>query len=124
MSAKEDVIELEGSVEESLPNAMFRVNLDSNQAILAHLSGKMRLNYIKILPGDRVLVELSVYDLTKGRITRRLPIQRPGMTPAATILAKPESTVPKADDATKSDTEATSVESNSDESTSISQENV
>lgn len=60
---------------ESLPNTTFRVLLDSGQSIWAHLSGKMRLNYIKILPGDRVIVEMSVYDLSKGRITRRLPLK-------------------------------------------------
>lgn len=75
MSPRDDVLEVEGVVEESLPNATFRVHLDSGQAIFAHLSGKMRMNYIKILPGDRVIAEMSVYDLTKGRITRRLPIQ-------------------------------------------------
>lgn len=81
MSPKEDVIEVEGTVEESLPNANFKVDLDSGQAILAHLSGKMRLNFIKILPGDRVLVEMSVYDLSKGRITRRLPVVKAGARP-------------------------------------------
>jgi translation initiation factor IF-1 len=76
LSSKENVIESEGLITEALPNASFRVSLESGQTILAHLSGKMRVNYIKILPGDRVLVELSVYDLTKGRITRRLPVKR------------------------------------------------
>ncbi len=76
MSSKENVIESEGLIIEALPNASFRVSLESGQTVLAHLSGKMRVNYIKILPGDRVLVELSVYDLTKGRITRRLPVKR------------------------------------------------
>lgn len=75
MSAKDDVLEVEGVVLESLPNTTFRVLLDSGQSIWAHLSGKMRLNYIKILPGDRVIVEMSVYDLSKGRITRRLPLK-------------------------------------------------
>ncbi len=74
MSPKEDVFELEGTVDEALPNATFRVQLESGQSVFAHLSGKMRVNFIKILPGDRVLVEMSVYDLTKGRITRRLPV--------------------------------------------------
>lgn len=69
--AKEDVIELEGTVLESLPNAMFRVELENGHKILAHISGKMRMHYIKILPGDTVTVELSVYDLNRGRITYR-----------------------------------------------------
>lgn len=68
---KEKIV-LEGQVQEALPNANFRVVLENNQEILAHVSGKIRLNYIKILPGDKVQVELSPYDLTKGRITRRL----------------------------------------------------
>ena len=66
------VIEQEGVITEALPSAMFRVKLDTNQEILCHISGKIRLNYIKIIPGDRVLVEMTPYDLTKGRITRRL----------------------------------------------------
>ena len=69
--AKEDVIELEGTVLEALPNAMFRVELENGHKILAHISGKMRMHYIKILPGDKVTVELSVYDLNRGRITYR-----------------------------------------------------
>ncbi len=69
--AKEDVIELEGTVKEALPNAMFRVELENGHEILAHISGKMRMHYIKILPGDKVTVELSVYDLNRGRITYR-----------------------------------------------------
>jgi translation initiation factor IF-1 len=69
--AKEDVIEVQGSVKETLPNAMFRVKLESGQVILAHISGKMRMHFIRILPGDRVTVELSPYDLTRGRITYR-----------------------------------------------------
>ncbi len=69
--AKEDVIELEGTVLEALPNAMFRVELENGHKILAHISGKMRMHYIKILPGDKVTVELSVYDLSRGRITYR-----------------------------------------------------
>jgi len=68
---KEKIV-LEGEVLEALPNANFRVSLKNNEVILAHVSGKIRMNYIKILPGDRVQVELSPYDLTKGRITRRL----------------------------------------------------
>ncbi|MBM2831419.1 MAG: translation initiation factor IF-1 [Dehalococcoidia bacterium] len=69
---KKDTIEVEGTVLESLPNAMFRVELPTGHKVLAHISGKMRLHYIKIVPGDRVLVELSPYDLTRGRITYRL----------------------------------------------------
>ena len=68
---KEDVIEVQGTVIEPLPNAMFRVELENGHKILAHISGKMRMNYIKILPGDKVTVELSPYDLTRGRITYR-----------------------------------------------------
>jgi translation initiation factor IF-1 len=67
-----DVIELEGKVIENLPNAIFRVQLDSGQEVLGHLSGKMRVNMIRVLPGDRVIIEMTPYDLTKGRITRRL----------------------------------------------------
>jgi translation initiation factor IF-1 len=69
---KEDAIEVEGKVVEPLPNAMFRVELDNGHRVLAHISGKMRLHYIRILPGDRVKVELSPYDLTRGRITYRV----------------------------------------------------
>lgn len=69
--AKEKGIEVEGVVNETLPNAMFRVELDNGMNVLAHISGKMRMNYIRILPGDRVTVELSPYDLTRGRITYR-----------------------------------------------------
>ena len=68
---KEDAIEVEGTVVESLPNAMFCVELESGHRVLAHVSGKMRMNFIRILPGDRVKVELSPYDLTRGRITYR-----------------------------------------------------
>ena len=71
MLAKQDVIELEGTVLEALPNAMFRVELENGHKILAHISGKMRMHYIKIIPGDKVTVELSVYDLNRGRITYR-----------------------------------------------------
>jgi translation initiation factor IF-1 len=70
--AKEDLIEVEGTVEEALPNAMFRVALDNNHKVLAHVSGKIRMNFIRILPGDKVKVELSPYDLSRGRITFRL----------------------------------------------------
>jgi translation initiation factor IF-1 len=69
--AKKEAIEVEGSVAEALPNAMFRVDLPNGHKVLAHASGKIRLNFIRILPGDRVLVELSPYDLTMGRITYR-----------------------------------------------------
>lgn len=68
---KEDSIEVQGTIIETLPNAMFKVELENNQVILAYVSGKMRMNFIKILPGDKVLMELSPYDLTKGRITYR-----------------------------------------------------
>ena len=71
MSKKDDVIETSGIVVEALPNAQFKVTLDNQHTILAHLSGKMRMNFIRILPGDKVTVELSPYDLTKGRITYR-----------------------------------------------------
>ncbi|HHX75567.1 MAG: translation initiation factor IF-1 [Clostridiales bacterium] len=71
MSKKKDVIEVEGTVIEPLPNAMFRVELKNGHKVLAHVSGKIRMNFIRILPGDRVLVELSPYDLTRGRITYR-----------------------------------------------------
>jgi len=69
--AKEEAIEVEGTVVEPLPNAMFRVELENGHRVLAHISGKMRMHFIKILPGDRVTVELSPYDLTRGRITYR-----------------------------------------------------
>ena len=68
---KEDLIEVEGVVNEALPNAMFRVQLDNGHKVLAHISGKIRMHFIRILPGDRVKVELSPYDLTRGRITYR-----------------------------------------------------
>ena len=67
--AKEDVIEVEGTVVEALPNTNFKVELENGHQILAHISGKLRMNYIKILPGDKVKVELSPYDLSRGRIT-------------------------------------------------------
>ncbi|MGE4234513.1 MAG: translation initiation factor IF-1 [Bacteriovoracia bacterium] len=70
--SKEDAIEVEGTVLEPLPNAMFKVELANGHKILAHISGKMRMHYIKILPGDKVTVELSPYDLTRGRITYRV----------------------------------------------------
>ena len=69
--AKDDVIQFEGEVLEALPNTMFRVKLESGHTVLCHISGKMRMNYIRILPGDKVTVEMSPYDLTRGRITYR-----------------------------------------------------
>jgi translation initiation factor IF-1 len=68
---KAEPIQVEGTVTETLPNAMFRVDLDSGHKVLAHVSGKMRMHFIKILPGDRVMIELSPYDLTRGRIVYR-----------------------------------------------------
>ena len=68
---KKDAIEVEGTVVEPLPNAMFRVKLENDHVVLAHISGKMRMHYIRILPGDRVVVELSPYDLTRGRVVYR-----------------------------------------------------
>jgi translation initiation factor IF-1 len=70
--ADKDLIKLEGKVLETLPSTTFRVELDNGHEILAHISGRMRVNYIRLLPGDRVLVEISPYDLTKGRIVKRL----------------------------------------------------
>ena len=69
--SKNDAIELDGTVTEALPNAMFKVELENGHEVLAHISGRMRMNYIRILPGDNVKVEISVYDLTRGRITYR-----------------------------------------------------
>lgn len=69
--AKEEVLELEGTVVETLPNANFKVELENGHQILAHISGKLRMNFIKILPGDKVKIEMSPYDLTRGRITWR-----------------------------------------------------
>lgn len=70
--AKKEAIEVEGTVVEALPNAMFRVELPNGHEVMAHISGKIRMHYIRILPGDKVLIELSPYDLTRGRITYRL----------------------------------------------------
>ena len=70
--AKEEPIEVEGTISETLPNAMFRVELENGHKVLAHVSGKMRMNFIRILPGDKVKLELSPYDLTRGRITYRV----------------------------------------------------
>ena len=69
---KEEAIEVEGTVVEALPNAMFRVELPNGHEVMAHISGKIRMHYIRILPGDKVLIELSPYDLSRGRITYRL----------------------------------------------------
>ncbi|MFA5523668.1 MAG: translation initiation factor IF-1 [Tissierellales bacterium] len=69
--SKQDVIEVEGTVSEALPNAMFKVKLENGHEVLAHISGKLRMNFIRILPGDKVTIELSPYDLTRGRITWR-----------------------------------------------------
>ncbi len=69
--AKEDSIEVQGTIMETLPNAMFKVTLDNGHKVLAHVSGKMRMHFIKILPGDKVTIELSPYDLTRGRIVYR-----------------------------------------------------
>ncbi len=71
MAGKEDAIQVEGIVREALPNTQFRVDLDNGHSVLAHISGKMRQHYIRILPGDKVVVELSAYDLERGRITYR-----------------------------------------------------
>jgi len=71
LTPKEEAIEVEGTVLETLPNAMFRVELEKGHKVLAHISGKMRMHYIRILPGDKVTVELSPYDLSRGRITYR-----------------------------------------------------
>jgi translation initiation factor IF-1 len=71
LAKRDDAIEMEGTVVEALPNAMFRVELDNGHKMLAHISGKMRMHYIRILPGDKVVVELSPYDLSRGRITYR-----------------------------------------------------
>lgn len=69
---KEEAIQVEGTVVEALPNAMFRVDLENQHRVLAHVSGKMRMNFIRILPGDKVMLELSPYDLTRGRIIYRV----------------------------------------------------
>ena len=70
--SKQDVIEVEGKVLEALPNAMFKVELENGHVVLAHVSGKIRMNFIRILPGDKVTIELTPYDLTRGRITYRV----------------------------------------------------
>jgi len=70
--ADKELIKMEGVVEESLPNTTFKVKLDNGHEVLAHISGRMRVHYIRLLPGDRVILEMSPYDLTKGRITKRI----------------------------------------------------
>jgi len=75
---KQDVIRMEGTIVEALPNAMFRVQLDNGFKVLAHVSGKMRKNFIRLVPGDRVVVELTIYDLTRGRIVYRKKIDAKG----------------------------------------------
>ena len=72
MENNKELVKLEGVVEENLPSTTFKVKLDNGHVVLAHISGRMRVNYIRLLPGDRVLIEMSPYDLTKGRITQRL----------------------------------------------------
>jgi len=72
--SKEDIIKTEGEIVETLPNAMFRVRLENGHVVLAHVSGKMRMHFIKIMVGDKVTIEISPYDLSKGRITRRLKV--------------------------------------------------
>ena len=69
---KDDIVRVEGVVKDTLPNALFKVEIEGGHLVLGHISGKMRMNYIRILPGDRVVLELSPYDLTRGRIVRRL----------------------------------------------------
>ena len=71
MKQKDDVVRVEGVVKDTLPNAMFKVEIEGGHEVLGHVSGKMRMNYIRILPGDKVILELSPYDLTRGRIVRR-----------------------------------------------------
>lgn len=81
--SKGDLIEAQGTIVETLPNAMFRVDLENGHRVLAHISGKMRMHYIKILPGDKVTLEISPYDLTRGRITYRFGGGRPPPPPRA-----------------------------------------
>ncbi|AKI97908.1 translation initiation factor IF-1 [Kosmotoga pacifica] len=78
MADKNDVIKMEGTVLESMPNATFRVELENGHVILAHISGRMRKNFIRLIPGDRVVVEVSIYDLSKGRIVYRKKISKGG----------------------------------------------
>lgn len=90
--SKEDFIQQEGIITESLPNAMFRIEVEGGEPILGHLSGKMRKHFIKVLPGDRVLFEMSPYDLTKGRIIRRLKPGEDASQYGAQTLVQPAST--------------------------------
>lgn len=80
MAEKSDVIKMDGTVLESMPNATFKVRLDNDHVVLAHISGKMRKNFIRLIPGDRVVVEVSIYDLEKGRIVYRKKIDKGGGT--------------------------------------------
>lgn len=80
MSDKSDIIKMDGIVVESMPNATFKVELENGHSVLAHISGKMRKNFIRLIPGDRVVVEVSIYDLTKGRIVYRKRIDKGGET--------------------------------------------
>ncbi|MDK2950695.1 MAG: translation initiation factor [Kosmotogales bacterium] len=80
MAEKNDVIKIDGIILESMPNATFKVKLENGHNILAHISGKMRKNFIRLMPGDRVVVELSIYDLEKGRIIYRKKVQKGGGT--------------------------------------------
>ncbi len=89
--SKDDCIELEGKVLEALPNTMFKVELPNGKVILAHISGKLRMNYIKILPGDNVMVDISPYDLTKGRITWRSKNNSKGSEKTSANATKSES---------------------------------
>jgi translation initiation factor IF-1 len=98
--AKEDLIEVEGVVTETLPNATFRVKMENGHMVLAHISGKMRMHYIKILPGDKVTLQVSPYDLSRGRITYRFGGRRdanlvPGAPGAAAATAGPVRRGPK-----------------------------
>lgn len=110
--SKDDCIELEGKVLEALPNTMFKVELPNGKVILAHISGKLRMNYIKILPGDNVMVDISPYDLTKGRITWRSKNNSKGSE---------KTSVNTSVDVTKSESGG---EENSNESQTFCQENV
>ena len=90
--SKQDVIEVEGVVLESLPNAMFKVELQNKHTILAHVSGKLRMNYIRIVPGDKVTVEMSPYDLTKGRTTHGNVCAREGCSSILRVPSTPRKT--------------------------------
>ena len=86
--SKQDVIEVQGVVKEALPNATFQVELQNGHTVLAHISGKLRMNFIRILPGDRVTMEMSPYDLTKARITRRDGRRKEGYTHEGTAICE------------------------------------